>query len=347
VLTSLLEARRVPTRRRAVLAVLCGLLAAAVTIQKNLREPTPRDFEQVWFAARAILSGADPYAQIGPGLAFDWPFPLVYPLPAAVIAIPLAPFPAQTATALFCAFAGALFAWALMEHGYGPLFGFFSMPVRAAFETVQWSPLLAASTVLTPLAIFSIAKPTVGTAVFFARPSRWAVAGAIVFGGAALLIDPRWVGDWLAAIARYKAILAPTAPFRAPVTFIGGPIALLCLLRWRRPEARLVAALACVPQTLVLYEAVPLLLVPRTFWQSVAVVVLSYVGHLWVRMHLPPNYHDDLAYPMVGQAMVWSLYLPCTLLVLRRKNAGELPAWVERRIARWPAWLRGKSDERP
>jgi hypothetical protein len=347
VLTTLLEERRVPTRHRAVLAALCGLLAAAVTIQKNVREPTHRDFEQVWFAARAILSGVNPYTQIGPGLAFDWPFPLVYPLPAAVIAIPFAPLTATMATAFFSALAGAVFAWALMEYGYGPLFGFFSMPVRAAFETVQWSPLLAASTVLTPLAIISIAKPTVGSAVFFARPNRWAVAGAIVFGSATLLIDPRWVAHWLGAIAQYRAILAPTVPFRAPITFIGGPVALLCLLRWRRPEARLVAALACVPQTLVLYEAVPLLLVPRTFWQSVAVVALSYIGHLWVRLHLPANYHDDLAYHLVGQAMVWSLYLPCTLLVLRRKNVGELPAWLERRIAGWPAWLRGQSGERP
>src|SRR6476619_7094140 len=125
----LLQERRVPTGQRAAVAVLCGLLAALVTIQKNLREPTPRDFEQVWFAARAILAGADPYAQIGPGLAFNWPFPLVYPLPAAVIATPLAPLSAQVATALFSALAGAAFAWALMEHGYGPLFGFFSMPV--------------------------------------------------------------------------------------------------------------------------------------------------------------------------------------------------------------------------
>jgi hypothetical protein len=346
VLRTLLQERRVPAGQRAAVAVLCGLLAALVTIQKNVREPTPRDFEQVWFAAGALLRGVDPYTQIGPGLAFNWPFPLVYPLPAAVIATPLAPLSAHAATALFSALAGVALAWALMEYGYGPLFGFFSMPVRAAFETVQWSPLLAASTVIPPLAILAIAKPTVGTAVFIARPSRWAVIGAILFGGAALLIEPRWIGEWLGAIARYKAILAPTVPFRAPVTFMGGPVALLCLLRWRRPEARLVAALACVPQTLVLYEAVPLMLVPRTFWQSVAVVSLSYIGHTWVRVHLPPNYGDGLAYQLVGQAMVWSLYLPCTVLVLRRKNAGELPAWLEQRIAGWPAWLRGhKSGE--
>jgi len=341
VLTALLNSQRVPTRHRVVLAALCGMLAALVTIQKNIREPTHRDFEQVWFAARAVLSGVYPYSQIGPGLPFEWPFPLVYPLPAAVVAIPFAPFPAQTATVLFSGIVGVAFAWALMEYGYGPLFGFFSMPVRAAFETVQWSPILAASTVVTPLAVLLVAKPTVGGAMFLARPSRWAFIGAILFGGTAFLIHPGWVPDWLGAIARYNAILAPTVPYRAPITFLGGPLALLCLLRWRRPEARLVAALSCVPQTLVLYEAVPLFLVPRTFWQSVALVTLSYIGHVWVRAHLPTGYNEGLSYQLVGQAMIWSLYLPCTLLVLRRTNAGQLPAWLEQRIAGWPSWLRG------
>ena len=60
VLTALLEHRRVPTRQRITLAVVCGILAASVTMQKNIREPTPRDFEQVWFAARAVVAGTDP-----------------------------------------------------------------------------------------------------------------------------------------------------------------------------------------------------------------------------------------------------------------------------------------------
>jgi hypothetical protein len=178
------------------------MFSAFVTLQKNMREPTHRDFEQVWFAARALLSGAHPYSLVGPGLAFDWPFPLVYPLPAAVIAIPLAPFPALVATVLFSTLAGVTFSWALMEYGYGPLFGFFSMPVRAAFETVQWSPLLAASTVISPLAVLLVAKPTVGGALFLARHSRWAFLGAIQFGGAAFVIQPAWFADWLAAIAQ-------------------------------------------------------------------------------------------------------------------------------------------------
>ena len=340
-LSALLEARCVPTRTRAALAMLCGLLAGMVTVQKNIREPTPRDFEQVWFAARALLAGTSPYRQVGPGLAVDWPFPLLYPLPAGVIGIPFAPFSVHLATIIFSVLGGAIFAWALMEYGYGPLFGFFSMPVRAAFESVQWSPILASATVVAPLGLFLVAKPTVGGAIFLARPSRWALIGAVLFGGTAFVLQPGWVTEWLDAIARNDAIWAPITPYRAPITFAGGPLALLCLLRWRRPEARLVAALVCVPQTLVLYEAVPLMLVPRTFWQSVALVTVSYVGHSWVRLQLPPAYHESLSYQLVGQAMIWSLYLPCTLMILRRRNEGHLPEWLERRITGWPAMLRG------
>jgi hypothetical protein len=343
VLTELLRAPRAQRRPRIALSLLCGMLAGLVTIQKNSREPTPRDFEQVWFAARSILAGANPYPRVGPGLDFDWPFPLLYPLPAGVIGIPFAPFPAELATVLFSIIGGALFAWALMEYGYGPLFAFFSMPVRAAFESVQWGPLLASATVIAPLGLLLVAKPTVGGAVFLARPSRWAFLGAAIFGGIAFLVEPGWVADWLDAIARDNAIWAPTTPYRAPITFLGGPIALLCLLRWRRPEARLVSAMVCVPQTLVWYEAVPLMLVPRTFWQAVGLVSVSYIGHAWVRVQLPPVYHERLSYELVGQAMIWSVYLPCTLMVLRRRNEGPLPDWLERRITGWPAWLRGGS----
>ena len=241
---ALVRAERVPAATRAVLALLCGVMASFVTYQKNVLEPTPRDLEQVWFAARSILAGVNPYLHVGPGLSLDWPHPLLYPLPAGVIAIPLAPLPIGTATLLFSALGGFALAWALMEYGYGPLLGFFSMPVRAAFEVVQWSPLLAAAATVAPLGILLVAKPTLGAAILFARPSRWAFIGAAVFGGIALLVEPRWVQHWLDAIARNNAEWAPTVPYRAPITFVGGPLVLLALLRWkaahdlgRRPQA--------------------------------------------------------------------------------------------------------------
>ena len=34
-------------------------------------------------------------------------------------------------------------------------------------------------------------------------------------------------------------------------------------------------------------------------------------------------------------------YLPALWIVLRQRNEGTIPLWVERRVARWPEWLRG------
>jgi len=57
VLRSLLEAQRVPGRPRIVLAAFCGLLAGMVTVQKNMREPTPRH-ASVRLSDRRCMPGA-------------------------------------------------------------------------------------------------------------------------------------------------------------------------------------------------------------------------------------------------------------------------------------------------
>jgi hypothetical protein len=331
----------VPTRHRAVIAALGGLVCGAVTLQKSLSADYPRDFGQVWFAARMLLHGTNPYPLVGPHLAYDWAYPLLYPLTAGAIALPFAPLSMTVADLLFSALVGAAFAWALMEYGYGPLFGFFGASLHFAAETVQWSPLFAAAVVVPSLSIFLVAKPTVALATFAARPSWWAVIGAVVFGGIALAIVPTWPRDWIDAVARDIAEWGPYRPYRVPLLFPGGVLTLLCLARWRRPEARLVAVLACVPQTPLLYETVPLFMVPRTFWQAATLVGLSYASH-HLSVWIAPLVQVE-RFEISGQLAVLLLYLPCTLMVLRRPNEGAVPAWLEQRIGAWPAWLRGQA----
>lgn len=323
-LLHLLRTTTVPRRQRVVLSVVCGLLAVAVVWRKNVISPIPRDFGQVWFAARSILHGVDPYLLVGPGLTYDWQFPLLYPLPAGVAALPFGVLPLDVASVLFVGLGCGVFAWVLMSWGYGPLFGFLSGSVHYAAEVGQWSPLFAASVVVPWLALFLVAKPTIGAAAFIARPSWWAVAGGVVFGGVAFAINPHWPREWLDAVARNNALWAPQIPYRAPITFLGGPLALLCLLRWRRPEARYVAALLCVPQTTVLYETVPLFLVPRTFGESLTLTVLSYASWLVAQHYAPqgiapPSDHANAA----GQMIVLFLYLPATAILLTRPNVDD------------------------
>jgi hypothetical protein len=111
----------------------------------------------------------------------------------------------------------------------------------------------------TALGFLFVAKPTIGAAMFAARPSWWPIVGAVILCAIAFIVQPTWVMDWRDAVVRTRHKWL----FVAPITYPGGVIVLLALLRWRRPEARLIAALASVPQTTALYEGVPLFLVPH------------------------------------------------------------------------------------
>lgn len=318
----------VPFRRRLALSVTLGLLAGGMTIRGTIETGRPRDFGQVWYAARALLDGVDPYPLIGPGLAYDWPWPLLYPLPAAIVATPFAPFSEPVASALFIAVGGALFAWALMAHGYGPLFGFFSIAVREASAAGQWSLLLASAFVIPWVSTILVVKPTIGLVMLVARPRWRTIAGGMVLLTLAFLLQPTWLAEWRDAIIRNGVLWGSDRPYRVIATVPGGVLALVALLRWRRPEARLVAALACVPITLTSYEMVPLHLVPRTFWQSAALVGLSFAHHELTRALTPVPWTHAGMTAVAGPLLVALLFLPATLMVLRRPNEGTVPAWL-------------------
>ena len=92
-------------------------------------------------------------------------------------------------------------------------------------------------------------------------------------------------------------------------------------------------ALACVPQTPLLYETVPLFLVPSSIKEGGVLWLGSWVAALWVSSFAP--YESDLArFTMSARAVGWCLYLPCSIMILRRPNTGEVPPWLERLLAR-------------
>jgi hypothetical protein len=329
----------VPAARRMFVAFVVGLFGGAQTTLTLRGKPYPGDFEQVWYAARAILNGSDPYALIGPGRPFAFDFAFRYPLPAAVVAIPVAPLPADFACGVFVGIGLACLAWTLMRYGHAPLIGLLSASVASAIDSVQWSPLLAATTAIAPLGIVLAAKPTIGLAMFSARPSRWAFFGGLAVTAIAFAFLPTWFVEWRAALTDRTGI--STLAFHP-----GGAIALLCLLKWRRPEARMLAVLACVPMTPVLYETVPLLLIPRRWWEALLFVFASYVVLGW-SMRVPLTDYSYYAAHMANSAAVIALvlYPLAALMVLRRPNHGTVPAWLERRLVAFPSWLRGCSGE--
>jgi hypothetical protein len=327
--------RPAPSRAlRAGLSIVAAFLSGLRAFLWVSGEAKSRDFDQVWFAARALLGGRNPYHEIGPGLQFDWPAPLYYPLTAAIAVSPLATIERSLAAILFAAIASGAFVWAATRRSVAPAVVITSASAALAAEAVQWSPLLGAAYGIPWLGVLLSAKPTIGFAIWFAKPTRIALLGALALLVVSLALLPSWPIDWLAALHHTSIATQGGTPYLAPIGTMGGVLTSAVLLRWRRPEARLVLALACMPQTPLLYETVPLFLVPASIAEGGVLWLGSWVAALWVARAGP--YSSDLArFTVSAQAIGWCLYLPCALMILRRPNSGELPAWLERRLPRF------------
>jgi hypothetical protein len=305
-----------PFSRLACAAVLGMLTAAYADLFWSHPRQDPSDFAQPWAAARMLAHGENAYELIGPGRRFEHQWPLVYPATAAVVAMPFAWAPPRLADALFIGCGAALLAWALTRHTLAnpQLWVFASFPMMVSAQTVQWSPWLTAAAVMPWLGFLWAAKPSIGLAMLAAYPSRVAIAGAAAFVLLTVAIWPWWITAWVAA-------LPSITHMSAPVTRWGGPLILLALIKWRRSDARLLAALACVPQTPVLYEVVPLFLLVRTFREATLLIVLTgIVGKSVGAIGAGMNYQTWMA--TNGLWMVWLVYLPCTAMVLCRPNEG-------------------------
>jgi hypothetical protein len=287
--------------------------------------PKPSDFTQLWAAARMLLQGENPYALIGHGRAFEHDFPLLYPVPAAIVAMPFAWATPRVADALFVGFGAALLAWSLTRRTFAnpQLLVFPSYALMVAAQNAQWSPWLTAAALTPSLGFLFACKPSIGLAMLAAYPSRAAILGAGVFTLLTVAIWPWWIPAWLAT-------LSAATHMSAPVMRWGGPFILLALLKWRRQDARLLAALACVPQTPVLYEVVPLFLLVQTFREGTLLIVLTALaGKIIAVTTWGVDYYTFMN--ASGQWMVWLVYLPCTVMVLRRPNEGLLfrvPEWM-------------------
>lgn len=317
-------------RERVVIAAAVSALLAAFFFGASSSPGHSSDLDQVWHGSRAILRGLDPYSVVGRGLAVEMDFPLYYPLPTLIAFLPLALLPLELARVVFVGGSAALLAYAVTATGWHRLLIFASGAYIASYIAVQWAPLLTAAFLLPWLGPVLLLKPNIGLALLAATPSRKLLAWSLLGGGVlvliSLVIDATWPARWL-------ALVRAGPHFTPPVLYLGGPLVLLALLRWRRPEARLLVAMACVPHTTLPYESLPLLLVASNWKESLLLATLSFVTLLAqfpLDTRLPGT--DPAAFTewvnSVGSLMVLLLYLPATILVLRRTNEGTPPAWL-------------------
>ena len=311
--------------------MIIGLVAAGL----SLTEPVA-DFDQLWLASHAVWHGVDPYAALHGSFWRD----LYYPLPAVVMAMPSALLPSVIAHACFAGLGIAAAAFALSSRGWWGLIGLASYPALDAVQLAQWSPLFVGAALLPKLEWLAIAKPTTGLATVASyaveRPARglwFGVAVSVSIICACFIIQPDWLSRWLAA-TRSAEHFAPL------VARPGGFLLLGALLRWRLPEARLLALLAIVPQTIAPYEALLLTLVLRSRREA---LVFSFASLLMIPFLVRVGGGSSLA-PRIDHdapVLILFLYLPALVMILRRPNAGRVPTSIQRAAASLPQWLRG------
>jgi hypothetical protein len=311
-------------RRRVAVAAALATVAFCLTYYKMLQEPggMAGDYTWYWRAARALIDGHSPYDVIKPVGPYPFDQGFNYPMTTAMMIVPLAWMNPALGSAIVMGIGTFLLAFGITRDGYArlPLFG--SIPFFVCLESGQLAPLLAAAALIPAASWLSSMKPNLGLAAVAYNPALKVIVLNVVVVALSVMLFPHWPMKWLDAV-RHRT----PGNYGSPVLIPGGFILLLSLIRWRRPEARLLAVMSMVPQSLLFTDQLMLWLVPRTRNESMILSILSFpamvIGAATVGSH-----PDVAAYTRsMGPAILWLLYLPCLIMVIRRPNEGHIPRW--------------------
>ena len=319
-----------------IIATAVGVLLGWWTyarLDANLA-PFAVDFTYPWRAAGHLLSGRDPYQSM-PVAPYGQAGPFLYPLPAAVLAMPVGRLNASVAGAIFFGVSTALFAYAVARQALWQLLTLVSPSFVLAYYNIQWSPIIVASALLPLLGWIGVAKPNLGLIAFAYRP-RWStLILGVVFVVLTIAWLPAWPSEWL------QHVRLQQAPHEPAVLWPFGLVGLAGLLRWRTPGGRVLTAITLVPTSSLPYDHLFLWLTARTWKESAALSAVGWVAYVIVLATAP---HDLTTRPGLVQCIIsLGMYLPAAVLVMRRPNEGTVPAWLERRAELLPRWLRGAS----
>lgn len=314
---------RAPTvGSRLIVATALGVIGALIIYAQYTKgQNVHTDFGMTWFGARALATGNDPYLLIGPGRQFDYEWTLIYPATALVAVMPLAPLTEQIAATVFVGISTFLLAFGVTRQGWYLLPLFATEAYSSSARLGQWSIVLTSVLFFPWVALILAAKPQAAIPLLLGTASRKALVLAIIGGIGltiiSLVLMPRWPFEWLAGV-RAARFMDP------PITRFGGPLVLLALLRWRRPEAWLVVALSCMPQAWGWYNTLPLFTIPSTWAESIALATIATAG-VWIGgLTMPSGASLAALYEWVGSLIVFTTYLPATVLILRRPNIWPL-----------------------
>ncbi|HEX6575103.1 MAG TPA: hypothetical protein VF042_09015 [Gemmatimonadaceae bacterium] len=274
------------------------------------------DFSLVWYAARAILDGGNPYLVIGPGRPIPLEWELHYPMTTVIAATPLALLPESLADLLFVFASAFMLAYGALRANLDRVWIFFSAAYVVNAKSGQWSALIASGYFIPAAAAFLSLKPSDGIAVLAGTGWKsWIFAGSATAFLAVIsfAIFPSWLQYWLANITGKWE-------FVSPIRRAGGFLLLLSLLRWRTREGRFLFVLSLVPQVQSWYAGVLPLLVARTKRENQVLALVSSLGYIVMIPLAMQSATREISSFTVGRLMIAFCYLPALIVVLRRPN---------------------------
>jgi hypothetical protein len=317
---------KAPARvQRLLVSVVIASVSAVLHYFRAAEHGGRSDFAPLWQAARLALEGSNPYALIGHGNAVESAWPMFYPATAFVVSAPFTLIPSfHLASTTFVFVSALLLAWGATHDGWHRLPIFPSIAFLTSASLGQWSILMTAMVYLPWLGFLAAAKPQNAAPVVGSSPDgrvyRAAIIGGIAILALSFMMVPSWPRDWW-------SLLGKTDNFIAPVFRFGGPLILIVLFRWRRPEAWLVAIAACMPQTWPPYNGLILFTVARTYREFSLLSLVSSAS--WIVFAWFANGLSD-AQERLWMSAILNLfgYMPAALMVLRRPNEGPAPLWL-------------------
>jgi hypothetical protein len=341
-MTSEIRADAVPPKNRVLIALGAAVIGWLLAFLK-LRAAGPYfvagDFTWHWRAADALLRGFSPYKVINtmPVYPFSGGYP--YLMPTAALAVPFGLVSPRTAMPIFSGISAGVLAYAFMRDGYWRLPLLVSAPVVWSTLTGQLTPLITAAMLMPILGWLAPIKFTMGAAGAIYNLSLRYCAMAIGIVLLSVVIWPWWPREWWNELSDL-----PGHRYHAPILVPGGIVLLGALARWRRPEARLLSVMACLPQTMFFYDQLPLGLIAQSYRQSLAFALSSYgaVGVASV-LYGPTPTEPALLFARIAPIITACYYGPCLIMVLLRPNQGQIPRWMEHLSSYLPRWARGST----
>jgi hypothetical protein len=300
---------------RIALAFFVAGLAALLTYAGQRATGIRTDFDALWTAGHAWTSGGDPYAAARAYAGHSPGYALLYPAMTILLTAPFTVWPREVALALWVGLGFGSLAYAVTSRTWWGLLALASPFALHAFFSAQWSPLLVASASLPWLEIAWIAKPSIGAALFAARPSRRVAVAGVVTTLLAFLLFPGWVAEWRAAVGTTHHLI----PL---VLRPGGWLLLLAWLRWREPEGRFLGTLAVVPHTVMPYDLLILVVLLRSRTEWIIGTMLAWISYVAVRTWgwIPPATNHDASIAAAWPYWLALCYLPALAVVLARRR---------------------------